>query len=92
MMSQIGTVFVKKHILATGTIMAAVLALAAMGGTLLTGSTYHSTNTTTAAVETYRVLGTSEEGVVRLDVGTGEISVCTVDLDGTLSCAVSGGQ
>lgn len=44
------------------------------------------------AIETYRVLGSSPEGVTRLNVGTGEITVCAVDLGGTLSCAVSGEQ
>jgi hypothetical protein len=45
-----------------------------------------------AAIETYHVLGSSSEGVTRLNVGTGEITVCAVDLDGALSCAVSGEQ
>ncbi len=45
-----------------------------------------------AVIETYRVLGSSPEGVMRLNVGTGEITVCAVDLDGALSCAVSGEQ
>ena len=45
-----------------------------------------------AAIETYRVLGSSPEGVTRLNVGTGKITVCAVNLDGALSCAVSGEQ
>ena len=45
-----------------------------------------------ASFQTFRVLGPSVEGVTRLNVGTGEISVCIVDHDGTLSCAVADEQ
>lgn len=85
-MYQIGTVM-KKSVMICGTALVATVTAASLAGVLLVGST----GPADAAMETYRVLGTSEEGVIRLNVGTGEISVCAVDLDGTLSCAATGG-
>lgn len=41
--------------------------------------------------ETFRVISSSEDGVWRLNEMTGEVSVCTAENDGTLSCAVSHG-
>jgi len=84
-MSQNRTLKRKFSLLVTGSVLGAVL----VAGSLTLAGTSAPAE---AAVETYRVLGSSEEGVTRLNVGTGEISVCAVDLDGTLSCAVSGEQ
>jgi hypothetical protein len=44
------------------------------------------------AMETDRMLGLFSESVSRFVTGTDEFTVCTVDLGGTLSCAVTGGR
>ena len=85
-MSQIGTMM-KKSVVVCGSILVATTVLASLAGVMLAGSTGNAD----AAMETYQVLGTSQEGVIRRNVGTGEISVCTVDLGGTLSCAATEG-
>ena len=72
-------------------LLAACGALGVAGLAVLAMSTGMSAPAS-AAIETYRVLGSSPEGVTRLNVGTGEITVCAVDLGGALSCAVSGEQ
>ncbi|MEM7122163.1 MAG: hypothetical protein AAF563_12840 [Pseudomonadota bacterium] len=41
--------------------------------------------------EAFRILHNSEDGVWRLNETTGEVTVCTAENDGTLSCAVSHG-
>ena len=86
-MYQIGTVM-KQSMVICGSVMVATVIAASFAGILLAGSS----NSADAAIETYQVLGTSQEGVIRQNVGTGEISVCTVDLGGTLSCAATEGQ
>ncbi len=86
-MFQIGTVM-KKGAMICGSLLVAAVTAASVAGVLLASSTGEAD----AAVETYQVLGTSQEGVLRLHVDTGEILVCAVDLDGTLSCAATGGS
>jgi len=85
-MSQIGTAM-KKKVLVCGSVLVAATVAASFSGILLAGTSV----TADAAMETYQVLGTSQEGVIRQNVGTGEILVCTVDLGGTLSCAATEG-
>jgi len=85
-MSQIETAWKKPRVIC-GAVLVAATAIGVMAGVVLAGSA----GTADAAMATYRVVGTSEEGVLRLDAGTGEISVCTVDLGGTLSCAATDG-
>ena len=41
--------------------------------------------------EAYRILGNTEDGILRLNETTGEVTLCTAENDGTLSCAVSHG-
>ena len=77
----------KKRVLDCGYVLVAATVAASLAGVMLAGSSV----TADAAMETYQVLGTSQEGVIRQNVGTGEISVCTVDLGGTLSCAATEG-
>ena len=84
-MSQKETVKQKASLLVAGVVLG--VALIASLGTVVGMS-----GPASAAIETYRVLGSSPEGVTRLNVGTGDITVCAVDLDGTLSCAVSSEQ
>ena len=86
-MSRIGTAM-KRSVVICGMVLVAASIAGSVAGVMLVGSAGEAE----AAVETYRVLGASQEGVIRLHVGTGEISVCAVDLDGTLSCAATGGQ
>lgn len=85
-MYQIGTMM-KKSMVICGSVMVATVVAASFAGILLASSS----NSADAAFETYQVLGTSQEGVIRQNVGTGEISICTVDLGGTLSCAAPEG-
>jgi hypothetical protein len=86
-MFQFGTIM-KKSVVVCGSILVATVVAASFAGILLASSS----KSADAAIETYQVLGTSQEGVIRQNVGTGEISVCTVDLGGTLSCAATEGQ
>ena len=85
-MSRIGMAM-KKSMVICGSVLVATVVAASLAGVVLAGSSYEAD----AAMETYQVLGTSQEGVIRQNVGTGEISVCTVDLGGTLSCAATEG-
>lgn len=75
----------KKGMVICGSILVATVVAGSLAGVLLAGSSISAD----ASMETYQVLGTSQEGVIRRNVGTGEILVCTVDLGGTLSCAAT---